>query len=480
MARVPIDTTQPGSPGWWLERLGRQLHIERNGTTEKAGLDKLWRYYEGRCDLPEGAEGCRDAYLAFQRKARGNFAELVTDAVGDRMTLTGFRTGAEGDENGDLEARRLWKANGLRVGSTDLHTWMLAMGKAYAIVGGPSEETSGYPVVTVEDPRQVITAHDPRLPGRVRMALKLFVDEWTGRDVAYLYQPDGWVLVAERKSNDGNPLHFATSPTFAADGWEWATARFGQLPVKAMPVVRFRNKGGMGEFEPHLDVLDRINFVVLQRLVIAAIQAFKQRGVIGDLPDTDDEGNDIDYSAIFRPGPGALWKLPEGASIWESGQVDLNGILKAAEDDIKHLAAVTRTPLYFISPDAANGSAEGASTQREGLVFKSEDRINRAADSWAQLMSLAFRFKGDEARARLLDLEAVFAPAERHSLAERADAASKLNGVMPWRHLMADVMGFPPDMVREMAAERTSDLLLSTLAEPVTPAAPPVTDVRPA
>jgi hypothetical protein len=57
------------------------------------------------------------------------------------------------------------------------------------------------------------------------------------------------------------------------------------------------------------------------------------------------------------------------------GQVDLGPVRQAIRDDVQDLAAVTRTPLFYLTPDAANGSAEGASLAREGLVFKTEDRI---------------------------------------------------------------------------------------------------------
>lgn len=463
---MPIDVTVQGSPGWWLKRLSAQL-VDR-----RSRLDRLARYYAGDCDLPEGAEGCRPAYRAFQEKARTNYPRLIVKAPRDRMVLTGFRTGADDDENGDRAARAILSANGLRVGAGDLHSWFLALGEAYAIVGPPTEDTADLPLITVEDPRQVVTAHDPRNPRRAVAALKMYADDIAGRDVAYLYLP-GRVFVASKKA--GQDLS-STYPDLVTGGWEWDDRRGGvggsALPFNVVPVVRFRNEDGMGEFEPHLDLIDRINSTILDRMVIAKVQAYRQRAIKG-VPDTDADGNEIDYSGVFSPGAGSMWLLPEGAELWEGGQADLTGILNAVKDDVRDLAAVTSTPLYFITPDAANGSAEGASTMREGLVFKTEDRINRAAEGWSQVMSLAFRFAGDETRAQLLDLEPLWQPAERFSLSERADAASKATDV-PWRTKMTDIWQFPPDQVARMETERAGDALLADITAP----APTVPDAN--
>jgi hypothetical protein len=62
-----------------------------------------------------------------------------------------------------------------------------------------------------------------------------------------------------------------------------------------VPVVRFKNRRGVGEYEPHLDLLDRIDNEVFRRIGISAYQAFRQRAAIG-LPNEDEDGQEIDYS----------------------------------------------------------------------------------------------------------------------------------------------------------------------------------------
>jgi hypothetical protein len=454
---VPIDTTVPGSPGWWFSRLMRELGERR------PRLDRLNRYYTGDPDLPEGAENCRPAYRQFQQRARVNFAELVVEAVRERMVPTGFRTGAKGDALGDDNAWRIWQANQLDADAMMVHRAMLSMGDAFVVVGpGPNG-----PVITPEDPRQVWSVLDP-VTRRPLAAIKVATNEWETVDVAYLYLP-GYVVRAARVHPAGSHVPFDVG------SWEWVgEVQPTGLPV--VPVVRFANRRdlagcSLGEFEDHMDTLDRINFVILQRLVITAVQAFKQRAVKGNLPVTDAAGNEIDYSSLFRADPGALWQLPEGVDIWESGQVDLGGILQAVRHDIQDLAAVTRTPLFYLTPDATNGSAEGASLAREGLVFKTADRIVQTGESWEQVMALAFAFAGDTERASRQDMEVLWAAPERFSLAERYDAAAKAQAAgVPWRTVMSSVLQFSPQEIERMEAERTMDALLrdASAVQPLT------------
>jgi hypothetical protein len=205
--------------------------------------------------------------------------------------------------------------------------------------------------------------------------------------------------------------------------------------------------------------------MILQRMQIATVQAFRQRAVEG-LPDVYPPGHalagqQVDYTGIFTADPGALWQIPTGAKIWESGQVDLTPILSSVKDDVQHLAAVTRTPMHYFTPDAANGSAQGAQLMREGLVFKALDRMNRAGAGWRQVMSLMFRAANDEQRADLKQLQVMWASPERLSLAERASAGSQLQQVVPQRGIWQDVLQVDPTTAERYDTWRLDDMILA-------------------
>lgn len=447
---MPIDVTELNSPGWFLSLLAAKLNARL------PRLDLLDSYLRGDPPLPTGAENARDSYRAFQRKARSNFAELVVEAPRERLKVRAIHTAVDSDEDGDDEAWQIWKANGLTVEAADVHQNMLALGDAYVIVG---QDEDGEPVITGEDPRQVVTMHDPVRQSRVTAALKMFTDAVAGIDYAYLYLP-GRRYVAWRQTSS-----LTTTQDFAAGNWDWDDDRGGEfgepLPFGRVPVVRFRNRRGVGEYEPHLDVLDRINHMLLQRMVIATMQAFRQRAAEG-VPFEDESGAPIDYNDLFSADPGALWLLPEGAKLIELGQVDLTPLLSSVKDDVQHLAAVTRTPLSMVAPDSANQSAEGAALLREGLVFKVEDKQARAEQAWVDVMSLAFLIRGDDVRADRMRMSVEWVPAERYSLAEKYDAAVKGKGAgVPFRFIATEVLQATPEQVRQLAADRMDELLLA-------------------
>ena len=437
------------TPDQWLARLTKRMD------DRALRLAILRSYMDGNAPLPEGAEGCRDAYKAFQKKARTNFGELVVEAVTERMNPAGFTL--NGEPKDDDALRSIYKANHLGIGIGDVLRDMVGLSAGYMIVGEDSPKRA---LVTCERPEQVITEQSASRPDQVRAGVKVYRDEVDEFDVAYVHIP-GQVATYYRplrEQSTSRPLKY-----FRAQG-DWTFAGVEDSGLKFVPIFPFLNRGGLGEFEPHVDILDRINWNILQRLVITAMQAYRQRATKGDLPDVDEEGNEIDYAEMFEPGPGALWRLPEGVELWESTQTDITSILNANKDDITHLAAVTRTPMSTLIPDGANQSAEGASFAREGLVFKAGDRLKRADAQLVRVMGAALAIE----QGLDMPVEGVgilWEPVERRSLQERADAATKAQD-LPWRTRMTDIWGYSGDRVDAMESERASDALNASLSVP--------------
>jgi hypothetical protein len=348
------------------------------------------------------------------------------------------------------------------------------MSLGYVIVG---KDADGALQVTAEDPRLVTAITDAANPYKVLAALKLFHDDVNDEDVAYLYLP-GRLMVAKKSRK----ARLTTGDVrFSAQAFSWDLsilssaadlvyedgetgsipwlAESGELPA-VVPVVVFENEDGMAQYEPYLHVIDRINQQVLQRMTIATIQAFKQRAFKG-LPQTDPKtGEPIDYDAIFVADPGAIWNIPAAVEIWESGQVDLQPILLAIRDDIKDLAATSGTPLYTVTPDAANGSAEGASLQREQAVFVVESRQDRFEPAHERVCELIFRTLGDGARSTPGTVEMIWAPVERVSMGERANAIAQTKGVVSRYQQAVEIWGMDPEQADRNATELTADMVL--------------------
>lgn len=450
------------TPEQWLDRLTAKMD-HRSET-----LSKLRSYIDGNAPLPEGADNCRDAYKNFQRKARTNFGELVVEAVVERMVPSGFsielpkvkgQTEPAIDEADDDQCRSIWKRNRLQIGITDVLRDMIGLSAGYMIVGQDENKKA---VITCERPEQVITEQDAAYPIETIAGLKVYRDSVNQYDVAFLHLP-GWVYTYIRPF-PSKPDTPEVKMYNVRGGWQFVEA--AATGLKFVPVFPFLNRGGLGEFESHTDILDRINWDILQRLVIVAMQAFRQRAIKGEISNEDETGKPVDYREMFKPGAGNLWQLPDGVELWESEQTDITAILESTKDDIRHLAAVTRTPMSTFIPDGANQSAEGASFAREGLVFKTQERVTRASAVLARVMEAALAIENNQDR---IDgtVEILWLPVERQSLAERADAATKISNIVPWRTVMTDFLQFPADRVDEMEEERTTDALITSLALPL-------------
>lgn len=450
---MAIRTDVRLSPGWWMDRLFRRLSDHKRYNR----LQDLHDRYLGDPPLPEGADNARELFQAFQRKSRTNYAQLAVSAVSERMRPVGFRTAVDNDETGDEEARKAWDRARMNIIAADVHDKMLNLGEAYVTVGFLDERT-GVPIVTCEDPRFMVGEPDPQNPYVLRAALKFLRDDIEGEDRAYLYLP-GEVWVARRAAAYAL-MRAAVGPMYwSPETWDWVPERSGTLGHDELCVVPFFNKDGMGEYEPHIDVLDRINHQTLNRLCIAALQAYKQRAIESPegLDDEDDDGNPIDYSEVFTSDPAAIWMLPAGSKIWESTPADLRQILEVTKDDVLQFAAVSRTPMYYLNPGGANQSADGAAMQRESLIFKTSDRIDRASPQWAMVMALIFQTMGQAERADLSELQTLWASPQRLSLSEKATASAQLKDIFPYRSLLREVFDLDPGTIERMVSEKEEE-----------------------
>lgn len=463
------EAATPGTDDWMLEQLATKLgqSFHRKGV--------LKAHYEGEPPVVDGAEQpqVRRAYQRLLKLGRLNFARLIVSAVTSRMVPVGFRS-ATGDEDVDQQAMALWDQSHMPVESRDMFEDLCVYGEAYGVVASDGMRHFSPWNVAVDGTR----------PWDLDAAL---IAEWVPNK-----QVDRLTLL--RRESSGRvyvrdavrPSTFTTIPSngtvwFPGRDWTWeGNPRGVDVPwADRIPVVQFLAPGGLGQFEPHLATLDRINTTIFQRLVIEVMQAFHQRAVSGPLPQryTEDvpprnghrghkKGERIDYDKIFRAGPAAMWMLPQGAQIWESQTTDVSSITTSIAQDVKHLAAVSSTPLYVLSPDAQTGSAEGASLARETLVYKTEDLMARASDGLAAMMNLRLAAQENTRPTSPPDLEVLWAPADRVSIDQKGQAASQLRTVMPEKTVWREVLQFTPDQIRRAEQDQAEEAYVT----PDTPA----------
>lgn len=471
-----------GTPEWWFrflmnkfnerlpqDRLDKAFAVGRP-TTRRDRLDLLWDYYLGNPPLPFISDAYRHTFQQVLRKARANYATMSVDVMTDRSLLHGVATAVDSDADGDDLGRAIVEASNFAAVHRDLQTYLFTMGEAYVMVIPPADGApeGSLPIMTAEDPRYCVGYPHPLIPGQLKAALKLYEDEENDQQVAILFF-DGYKFVARRESGK------TATRRYNAAQWEFESdpEKLEKIDdLGGIPVVRFDNKMGLGEFEPHVDLLDRIMDGILHRLVITWYQSFRQRAIIGDLDDEEDltEGDESgeslmapdDIRDVFQADPGALWKVPENVKFWESSSTDLTPLITATRDDVKEFAAASRTPLHVITPDAANQTAEGASLMREALEDKIMDRQARQTPAWLQVFRLAFAFADQPARSKGLRL--LWAPVKRNTLADKGSASAQARDVLSRQRLLVDVWGYSPSEAKQILLELESDKRAATLA----------------
>jgi hypothetical protein len=467
-----------GSPEWWLNHL-LQRFTERDHTydipdvngwrqpiywrTRRERLNLLWSYYVGRPPLPRIGEHARENFRDVLRTARANYAPKSIGPVVDRMDLLAVRTGVTDGVEGDDVAKRIMEYSNFAAAIKDALTYLLVMSESYLMVIPAAEDSADRtPLITAEDPRTCIGEPDPMNPNHLRAALKLGYDRIMNRVQAWLFL-DGVKYTA---SCPGNDMWAMASYGAASFDWDGDPARLRELAGvgSSVPIIQLTNARGMGEFEPHLDLLDRINDGIMKRIVIMTYQSAKQRAIIGDLEgdelDEDSPAEEVDWNSVFDSSPDALWRVPEGTSFWESNPADITGILTAIRDDVKEFAGNTDTPMHLVTPDAANQTAEGASALREGLVFKVRDRRSRVAPRLVELFKMAFAFANETDRTS--NIELIWGPVESFSLTEKSNAVAQTKGVLSRARQLQDIMEMTPDQIQQNEQELQQDAILDT------------------
>jgi hypothetical protein len=453
------------------EQLAGQLVAACDAMDKRtAQATKLERYADGDHPIPNlvTASKAINAYRFVMELADTNWPSLIVDSVVERLEIQGMRLG---DDELNKQVWEIWQENCLDEDSSLAHQSGLTTSRAFAIVW-PSATLGGIPEITVEHISACIVQYAPGSRHRRLAALRRWVD---GEDqYATLYRPEGvykFEKLAKRRAN-GATIR-------GADGWErrevlgetWPLANpFGaRIPVVEIAFNRDLRPStygrAAGEFEKNTGHIDRINFATFAQIVAMTWSGFPMRALIGEPILRDDDGNALkpfDVSAdriVQLENPDAkLVQLPEA---------DLDNYGKAIDRYVHQLAAITKTPAHYLLGQLVNISADAIRASEAGLVSKSRRHRRGAGEAWEEVSRLACIAKGiDLSGTSAASAETIWSDLESRSMAERADAATKLKDILPWQALASKVLGASPQEIDEWETMRASDGLTSLLSTP--------------
>ena len=445
------------SPAAWLEVLEARLH-ER-----WARWSVYDAYYEGDQRLSVWLKQVRKAFQGtvlgnLLNSLTDNYMPLVVDAPAERLRVQGFRFGGD---DADEEAWRIWQANGLDGASNMVHTEAIKLGEAYWLVQ-PSGET---PRITPEHPSQVIVAHAPGDRRHRLAALKKWTDD-DGIAYANVYMPRG---VYKYRSADAPRV---------GDRISWVPDGAVPNPLGVVPVVPMPNnpamlRGGKSDLAFGATSLqDSISKTIADLLIGAEYHGLPQRVLLGvEAPRDPDTGRVIPFEQAAKS---RLWYFNnENAKAHEFSQADLEALRKSADGFIGDLAAQTRIPIYYFRPQAiSNISAEALIGLDAGLVSKTDDKKAPFGEGHEEAMRLAFRaIDPADPRAAATDAETIWADTESRSQAQLTDAVSKEVAMgLPFEAAL-ERLGYSPQAIDRIMAQRDTDLLTTDAGEPAVPQA---------
>lgn len=391
-----------GSPLWWVVRLDKRLAERR------PALETLSAYYEGEHPLPLAHERVRAQFQRMLARARANWTGLVVDAVAERLHVEGFRLDSE---QADTDAWAIWQRNELDAESEMVHIEALVCGETYVTVWADPKDAET-PLLTPEHPTQMIHEYDPERPRELAAALKVWEDDWTGQRMATLYLPEG---IHKFKASRG--------------GGEWRVR--GEVmanPLQTVPVAVFRNRprlltGGRSEIDDVLDVQDRLNKTLLDRMLASEYSSYRQRYVIGMEIKYDENNQPV---APFQAAVDRLWQAEDpDVKFGEFAATDLGPYIAAVEADVTTMAAITRTPPHYLLGGMVNISGEALKAAESGLASKARARTRQFGEGWERMMRLAFAVL-DDPRSKVADSEVIWRDVETRTEGELVDALTKM------------------------------------------------------
>lgn len=434
---------QPGSHMWWLDRLLGKLidRYDRYNTLENYAL--------GFHPLPNTDYRYAKALAELQRKARTNYCEMVIKATTERMKVKGFRFGPVGQA--DEDAKKIWDYNDMDYQSVINVNTAGTFGLCYGLVAPPDpRDPDAVSSITIEDPRMCVVERHPTKITKSIAGLKVWQDDILEAVVAVLYLPDYiFTYTAYNFESDFEKDAFLTRQFHSAPAAASFTLRNAQPNVLGeVPLVEGNWQPAFGELgraehEGILDIQDRINHTVLDRLIISKTQAYRQRWATG----VNSGGKKGSKKPPFDPGADVLWVTANpDAKFGDFDTADIMKIQEVIERDVGHIAAVTQTPATYLMNRMVNVSGDTLTQDQVGLVSKVKTRMDAMGWFYERLMKLAFKFSGNE-KWKTTEASTLWSDPEVRTLAEQADAIGKFVAAGLPIEIVLEKFNFSPDEI---------------------------------
>lgn len=403
-------------------------------------LERREHYFKGEHPLVFASDEWRSFHGNRYRDFSDNWCEIVAASPAERIGVTGFRIGTDADVLSDDERAlmRDWDTNDMEAQQRQGFLTSSWAARSAASVWGSLD---GEPVVTWEDPEEIIVAYDPERRGARLAALKAWKDEETGVEYATLYLPDEvWKLQRNRGSGRIEVPPSAAREFGDRADWQLREGALGPMgnPLGRVPVVEFLNRPALdgdpvSEISGAMCMQDSINLLWSYLFGAADFASMPARVVMGQeppkIPKLDINGQVVGHELVpveqLKAGR-LLWLTGQNTTIsqWDAAKLDtFTDVITIA---VRHLAAQTRTPIHYIVGELTNVNGDTLIAGEAPLVKKVEDAQAGYTAPIRELFALMALVRNRTDLARECRVGRVgWKDAETRTQAQASDAALK-------------------------------------------------------
>lgn len=406
-----------GSPTWWANKLHDELR------RRQPDIELHRRYADGDSDNPTIEERASRAFQRIVGLSKTNLSGLIIEATAERLAIQGFRFGDE--PTADSEAWKIWQASDFDGESELLIGESLTVGRSFVMVEPPGLFDK-YPRLYAEDASQMVLAYAPGRRTERLAGWKEWQDEWTGDVFANLFLPDGIYKLRARNPGPSTPGVAQTlSWRFRDELTQVEANPLGEVPIWEVPNrPKLSPSDVRSEISDVLTDQDACNHIALNALIAAEYGAFRQKWMTGiDIPRDPLTGKAVEP---FDVAVNRLLVSENAESRFgDFNATDLKPYIELYESRVKHMAAVSRTPVAMLLGGMVNISAEALALSVAGLVQKVKRKTRYIEQPFESALRACFTLMNDP-RGSADIAETIWVDPEIRSAAQQADAAVKL------------------------------------------------------
>lgn len=448
---APVD-----GPGAW------QL-LAAGGLPDPYTYTQLDMYYSGQQPLSFLPPDVAQATMGRLRPLLINWPRLVIDSIEERLDVEGFRFGK--DLPADSRCWDIWQANNLDEASQQCHLEALLHARSYGLVWA-DEIDNGQPRISIESSSQMSVGYYPGT-ATVSHAVK----RWVQGDTSFMtiYRP----ALIERYIAETSAVAADTTHTWSA--WELRDEPISH-DLGEVPVVPFVNRPritrplGESEIADVIPLADAVNKLATDMLVTSEFSASKRRWATGlEIPrgPRGDQFKAEVKQAWDEATTGKTWLAGPGVSFGEFTEAALTNFVSAIELLTANIAALSGLPPHYLGlTNQGNPASADAIRSSEAALVKRAKRKQRVfGGSWERVMRLALRVQDPTLPEGAQSMETIWGNPETPTVAQKVDAAVKLDGMgMPFRQNLED-LGYTPTQIERIQSMRTTDALASVAAQ---------------